>query len=848
MRNSQIPPQWGGLLSDQDYSALAKSWITPELATAARLRRVESLEGRDLVGQKGSGDFGGIVIPYYWPDEPCHFAYRLRRDHPDLVVDKDGTPKPHRKYLAPPNSANRIYVPPGISSAQLGDPAIPLLIVEGEKKALALWRLANHEMATPRFIPVAIGGVWNWWGRIGKQEGPNGERLDLKGPIPDLSRIAWGQRDVLIVYDSNVHSNENVLRARQGLNKELTSRGASVSFVNLPDDCRVNGIDDLLAAWGPERVLAVIDQRESASDDDSPSRVNQAQRLIQLASEVGFFHTPEGDPYAEVPVSTHFEIWQLRSKGFRRWLIGQFYKAFGKPVGNQALQDAIGVLEAGAHFDSPESALFVRAGEHENRIYIDLGDEQRHVVEIDAHGWRSISDPPVRFRRTKGMRAMPEPVTGGTITMLRQFLNLGSDSNWILCLAWLVAACRPKGPYPMLLLQGEQGSAKSTTAKLLRRLIDPSVAPVRTPPRDDRDLLIAANNSWVISYDNLSGIPPWLSDALCRLATGGGFSTRELYTDSDEVFFDAMRPVILNGIDHLGERADLADRALTLNLPPIDEGNRKDEAQLYAEFERDLPKILGALFTAVSGALANLPQTRLEKKPRMADFALWATAAEQALRFDSGTFMAAYSGNRKEAVQETLEADPVGAAIIALMDSHADQEKAEYWEGTCTELQRTLEALVDDNTRKSRSWPKSPQAMSSRLRRLATFLRESGIHVTLPSKAGKGRRLLTITRTPAETIATLATSEPQRANSSAVQSTGPDDRGGEPSAQVAATSPPALASPPALNPPNALNGNRKETEVAKVAMPSPSILQRQHNSDYGHQAADRGKQVERFEL
>jgi len=427
------------------------------------------------------------------------------------------------------------------------------------------------------------------------------------------------------------------------------------------------------------------------------------------------------------------------------------------------------------------------------------------------------------------MRALPEPATGGTITTLRRFLNLGSDTNWILCLAWLVAACRPKGPYPMLLLQGEQGSAKSTTAKLLRKLIDPSVSPVRTPPRDDRDLLIAAANSWVISYDNLSGIPPWLSDALCRLATGGGFSTRELFTDSDEVFFDAMRPVILNGIDHLAERADLADRALILNLPPIEEHNRKDEAQLYAEFEHDLPKILGALFTVVCGALANLPRTRLERKPRMADFALWATAAEQALGFDPGTFIRAYSGNREEAVQETLEADPVGAAIIALMDSLGDQRKAEHWEGTCKELQQALEPLVEEGARKSRSWPKSPQATSGRLRRLATFLRESGIHITLPSKAGKGRRVLAIARIHAETIATLATSETEHANRSAGQSLGTDDRGGDVAGRVAETTPHEIGSPPASNPANSLNGNQKQTDVAKVAILSHTVLGGPHN-------------------
>jgi hypothetical protein len=165
------------------------------------------------------------------------------------------------------------------------------------------------------------------------------------------------------------------------------------------------------------------------------------------------------------------------------------------------------------------------------------------------------------------MQPLPRPVLGGSIALLRKFINVGSDDNWMLCLAWLVAALRPTGPYPILVLQGEQGSAKSTMGKLLRRLLDPVVAPVRTPPRSDRDLLIAAVNSWVIAYDNLSGIQHWLSDALCRLATGGGFSTRELYTDSDEVIFDAMRPVILNGIDHDRQRRELSALHVPAHVP-----------------------------------------------------------------------------------------------------------------------------------------------------------------------------------------------------------------------------------------------------------------------------------------
>ncbi len=537
----------------------------------------------------------------------------------------------------------------------------------------------------------------------------------------------------------------------------------------------------------------------------------QAEQLVQLASDAHLFHTPEGDPFAQVPVGDHSEIWPIRSKGFRRWLIGQFYRAFRKPPGNQGLQDAIGVFEARAHFDSPESVLWVRIAEHDDRIYIDLGDEQRHAVEISAEGWRIISNPPVRFRRTKGMRALPLPLSGGSIGMLRTFLNLGGDSNWILGVSWLMAAYRPKGPYPILILQGEQGAAKSTTAKLLRKLTDPSVSAVRRPPRDDRDLLIAAANSRILAYDNLSGIPAWLSDALCQLATGGGFSTRELYTDADEVFFDAMRPIILNGIDHLAERADLADRALILNLPPIEENNRKDEAQLYAEFERDLPQIFGALLTAVCGTLARLPHTRLQRKPRMADFSLWATAAERPLGFPAGAFMGAYCGNREEAIQETLEGDPVGAAVLTMMEQLQEQYQAEQWEGTCKDLLQRLES-VDDRAKAARSWPKSPRALSDRLRRLATFLRESGIHITFPVKGAKGRRILTIFRTVGETTATTATSASQPAQDSATQSHGDDEQGGGGVDQVADASPLHGGSPPEPPLPNPLKTDETQPE------------------------------------
>src|SRR5262249_27355400 len=255
-------------------------------------------------------------------------------------------------------------------------------------------------------------------------------------------------------------------------------------------------------------------------------------------------------------------------------------------------------------------------------------------------------DPPVRFRRSAGMQPLPLPLRGGSIEALAPFVNLASDNDFVLVVAWLLGALRAGGSYPVLAVAGQQGSAKTVLSKLLRALIDPSVAPVRALPRNERELFIAASNGHVLAFDNLSGLPPWLSDTLCRLTSGGAFSTRRLFTDQDEILFTAAHPLLLNGIEDIITRPDLADPAILLMLAPIAERKRRPESALRREFELARPYILGALLDAAAHGLQRLPRVRLHRLPRMADFALWATACESAFR-PPGTFEAAYSNNRR---------------------------------------------------------------------------------------------------------------------------------------------------------------------------------------------------------
>jgi hypothetical protein len=405
----------------------------------------------------------------------------------------------------------------------------------------------------------------------------------------------------------------------------------------------------------------------------------QADILMELAQTVELFHTADGTGFADLDINGHRETWPIRSSGFKDWLIRRYYEATSGAPSSEALQSARSVLQSRARFDGPERVVHVRVGGLDGRLYLDLGGETWQAVEIDAFGWRVIDNPPVRFRRASGMRPLPRPVSGGSVGALRSFLNVPSEADFVQVVAWALAVLRNRGPYSVLVVSGEQGSAKSTFSAILRALLDPNTAPLRALPREDRDLFIAASNGHLLAFDNVSGLPAWISDTLCRLATGGGFAVRQLYTDQDEVLFDAARPVILNGIEDIVSRPDLADRALFLTLEPIPEERRRPEAKLWAAFENERPRILGVLLDAVVEGLKLLPVTYLPKLPRMADFALWATACETAL-WPAGTFWAAYCGNRDEAVEGVIEADPIAAAVRALMATRTE------WTGTASGL------------------------------------------------------------------------------------------------------------------------------------------------------------------
>jgi hypothetical protein len=457
---------------------------------------------------------------------------------------------------------------------------------------------------------------------------------------------------------------------------------------------------------------------DSTPQDDSEPQT-QSERLIGYGTGPGveLFTTPDRTPYVAFQHDGRRVTTRLRDSTYRQRLRYLYYQDESRSPSSQALQDAIDTLAAIAEFEGPTRPVPLRTAAHEGALYVDLANEEWTAIRIRRRGWSFVSRPPVYFRRTPSMDALPMPRRGGCLSELQQFIRLKSEEDFALLIAYLVQALRPQGPYPILVFTGEQGTGKSTASRMVRALIDPSPVPLRTPPSSERDLVIAAENNWCLGFDNLDAPPANLSNALCRLATGGGFGKRALYSNRDEAIFAAQRPMLLNGIEDLTARPDLRERALVLELAPIPPAERRTEADLWAAFERARPRLLGALLDALACALRRYDTVALEGLPRMADFARWAAAAEPAGPLSSGTFMAAHAANTAAGVDRLVDASPVAAAIVDLLETEP------LWHGTTADLLEALRAHVPNPDRPPADFPGSYQALAAEMKRLQPVLR-----------------------------------------------------------------------------------------------------------------------------
>ena len=449
--------------------------------------------------------------------------------------------------------------------------------------------------------------------------------------------------------------------------------------------------------------------------------------LRELVEDIELWRGSDGRGYATLEVNGHREHWHVMGEGFANWLRLRVQLRSEPMLGAAEVERLAVNLNARCLGLGQLHEVCHRVGRRDGNIYIDLADDQCRAVEIvpakadTAERWRVIDRPPVRFLRTPGMRAMPAPAPGGRIEDFRRWINVETEAHFRLTIAWVLACYRDRGPFPILLLRGGQGSGKSTLTRLLLRLVDPQQADVRSPPKEERDLWVAAQHARVLAYDNLSSVSPALADGFCRISTGGAFAARTLNTDDDETILRACQPVLLNAIVDLARRPDLADRALLIEAKRLTGEGRRDEEGFWAEFAEEEPLLLGAVFDAVSAALGAYEETPVPAKLRMADAARWAESVAPFLNWRPGDLSEWWRQNRMAGDLTVIESDIVGLPLVAFLD-----EQGESWEGTTSELHTRLTDAVSDKVRRSKGWPLNAHQLRSTLDRLRDALETAG--------------------------------------------------------------------------------------------------------------------------
>lgn len=640
-------------------------------------------------------------------------------------VDGDGTPLYQVvRYRNPKTFRQRHYIgkdrlvwglPRGVKRVLYrldklmhGDPSKPVWIVEGEKDV--------HRLEKAGLVATTNAmGAGKW-------------RPEYADQLAGLT--------CYVVPDNDDVGREHTRKAATS----LVGKAAKVKVVELPGLPEHGDVSDWLAKRPVADLQALADKAPEFRPDGAPAAgpdpkkyQSTAEMLIGMGMEAcEFWRTPNGEAHATVTQKGSVVDLPVNSSRMSDWLFDEHYSRTGEAPTAEALATARAMFQARARIHGQTHRAWIRVadetpeGTKDYVFWLDLCDGEGHAVRITARGWEVIRNPPVKFLRPDVMRPLPTPERGGDIDELWDYVNVDLPDRPLL-LAALTAHMRPRGPYPLLVLGGEQGSAKSTSTRVLKRLVDDRVPILGSLPETPLDLWVVAGSNWLLTFDNISSISKGMSNALCQLALEGGMERRKLHTDAEVSVLEAMRPMILNGIDEFARAPDLVDRVVMLTCPKIVETGRREEDELWAGFYRARPRILGALCDAIAGGLRLQPLIRLDSKPRMADFATWGEAVCRHLGYEPGHFLGAMFANRDASSSMALEDSPVASAIFEMGRGKA------VWSGTCKDLMTELRTQPGANDFGG-LWPRSPRGLASHLRRIQPGLRREGVMIGWPGK------------------------------------------------------------------------------------------------------------------
>jgi predicted nucleic acid-binding Zn-ribbon protein len=497
----------------------------------------------------------------------------------------------------------------------------------------------------------------------------------------------------------------------------------------------------------------------SKSEDDG-GKSSQSDRLVKfcLMKRPVLFHDQHKIPYIRIRQRSALVTMPLRSREFKSYLAMLMWEVEEKVPNTEALNSAINVLKGKALLQGEQITLYNRVAPAEDGVWIDMTDAEWRAIHVTSAGWEIVDYPPIIFKRYSHQLPLPEPEPGGDPWKLLNYFNITSQeeaaaeppqqdkpddensklNSKLVLMCLFTSYFLPLIPHPILVPYGIQGSAKSCMFRFMRRVFDPSSIELLTMPRDERERIQQLDHHWLAFYDNVSSIPTWISDSLCRAATGGGFTKRELYSDDDDIIYNILRCLGLNGINIAAQRGDLLDRVILLALENIPNDKRKEESELFADFEKDRAGILGGFLDVLAKAMQFYPDTKPSGLFRMADFTRWGCAISKALGKTDKEFLEAYEEKVKGQIEEGAHASPVATVLLDFMQSR------EEYEGTPTDLFKALisHAKGLEISTRQKSWPRAPHVLSRQLNELVPSLKALGWNVEV-SKSGIRRIVIT---------------------------------------------------------------------------------------------------------
>ncbi len=467
--------------------------------------------------------------------------------------------------------------------------------------------------------------------------------------------------------------------------------------------------------------------KQKCLQHDGKGEEKQSDIIINLAKNCKYFKNELSDPFVAAFVKDHYEVMGIKSQKFKLYLTKLYFENTKSAPSSEAMNQSLKVLEMKAMYSENEHQLQKRISKFEESYFYDLCNPKWIAVKIDKNRCSIEVAPPILFTRSNNMKEQTVPdfktKPDTLLTLVNKHFRLKKESDVILFSTYLVTCFLPDISHVILVLYGEKGSAKSTSMRMIKKLVDPAIQDLLSIPTSTQDLALILANNYLPCFDNLDSISPEKSNLLCMASTGGALSKRTLYTDSDETILRIKRPVVLNGINIVATRADLLDRSIVIELERIHKTQRKTEKQIWKQFDTDIPKFLGAIFNTISAAISLYDDVSADEFGRMADFNSWGHAIAEVLGVDGDAFQQSYLDNQSTANKEAIESHPIASAIIILMDEEPS------WQGSVTSLLKELQAVayeqgIDTN---NKLWVKSANVLSRRLREIKSNLSEIGI-------------------------------------------------------------------------------------------------------------------------